>query len=455
LFGRIEIGRNKENSEKREATRKRAEFWNSKFANVENIDELFIGHLSDAANELNVKTAEIVNTLSYLMQKKSATKKLINTSLRRAARITDSSTREFRVCFTLGEAGTSKEDPNKENQIKVFVNDILTKQGYSIADPDSLTFTDLNISSSGDVCGVIRSQVQSELCTDNIAEGPIAIVTTAYKKNQHLQRTAQMAPQAPAGGMEMPNAGGLAGNPGADPAAGAVGGNPGLSAITGGGEPAAEDDEMTPEDSIPEPGKIEMPGKICPSCGSKNVSCTEGNCKCSDCSYEYTVELIIKGTLPDEGGEDLEEEESGLAGLDELTEEEPVAPEAMAPEVTAPTTPGMMPPQQGGPVQQPMASNKKRTVVANKMPIVVKLAWNADPDDFIRTAILHETNTEPHIGEPLAIGHVCPQCGEKKRIERVAKKDVTEMYCDNCGNIAVAKTKPNGKTIHCELAYLI
>lgn len=482
LSREIESARTEDATNKRVAIKERASFWNIKLAEItdkQSVIENLVGNIADVANQNDISSPTIAKAVECLSAYPATSKKLISDAtkakinfIKNAATITDRSDREFRVSFNLNECGCRKDDSELESKVKPYVIQLFANRGYELSDPDSLTFTELNISENGDVCGVIKSSITRTLQSDPAPEEGVALGVVAdnkidifsdgmLKKRSSSRRDLLKAAQAMPGAMQgaAPMGGDpMAAGPGADPAAGALGGD-GLSAITGGGggEPVGEEGQVSPEESLPTPGEIAPPGSICPACGSTDVDLAEGHGQCNSCSteFEYTFDIkIINPENFESGGNSMSEEEVPEEGLG-LGEElnpgaEPGGAEmgAQAPGAAAGGMGGGLP-GAGGPGGAPLpglAKSERRTVLAGENPLAVKISWVTNPDDFIKTAMNYGEKTQP--GKPMSVGHVCPYCGERHKLRRVAGKDKTKIYCNSCFNVAVAKTKAeDGKVI--------
>ena len=459
VYSEIELAKDKELVNQRKITNSRKNYWLGKKANIElnseDISQRLINMIADNISDNNVSTRSAVDTIDLLKDKPEATKKAINMAvdklLKTSASVTDRSEREFTVQFDLSEAGCDKNDPEVESRIREYVVRLFGDRGYELSDPESLSFTSLDINDNGHVCGTIKSSVVRTFSANEARESaPVAIGVVANSvlsdkviqaRKDEREALVKAAQAMGAGGMGE----GLAGNPGADPAAAATGADPGIAAITGGGEPGASDemgDEKSPEESLPTPGQIAPPGSICPACGSTDVDLAEGHGKCNDCATEFEVTMQIQIVNPEgfSEGTNLGEEEPMEMG-EEIPGEEvnPLEqPGAGAAAGTA-AVGGQGAPMPTGMPGTPMARSIFNRVVtaSSDVPLIARLSWVDDPDVFLRTAYTHRGEIEKSGTQ--AAGHVCPACGEIERVVRVASVDKTNVYCDSCSTISVVK----------------
>ena len=474
ILADIEIARDAKAVEARKTAKVRNNYWKTASTDEDALRRQLIANIADRTLIDGVSAREAVDTIELLLSKKTSTKEAVASAMRKlqkgAATITDRSEREFSVCFRLEECGCSKEDPDVESKIREYIVKLFEGKGYQLSDPNTLSFTNLSISENGDVNGTIRSTVIRTFKAE--AEGgqgmPEAIVSDRMmmarkQRRDSLEKVAQAMGAAAANpGLAAP--GGMAGGAGGDPAAGAGGADPGIASITGGGEPGASDemgDEKTPEDSIPTPGQIAPPGAICPACGSMDTDVAESHGKCNDCGTEYDIKVNIEIANPDgylkgsnnpeEGGEELGEE------LGEEMPMEEAAPGAGAAGTTPPAggaAAGATAPAGPAP-SMPMAYSLKRVIQASvNVPVLVRLEWESDPNVFLKTAMAQKGRIAA-VGA-MAPGCVCPCCGEKENIVRVASSGKTNMHCDACGTIAVVNVdKGRGSSILNSITWVI
>lgn len=105
------------------------------------------------------------------------------------------------------------------------------------------------------------------------------------------------------------------------------------------------------------------------------------------------------------------------------------------------------------------ASNDNfRTVTAETAPIIVRISWDAEPEEFIRTAMAHAQGEDEGIH---AAGHVCPECAEKDRVLRATNSNGhTKVVCAACGHIgnlelSEAENKKGDVVIRNDYTYVI
>lgn len=453
----------------REAARERVVFF--KQAGIEasenKLEEVLIGNIADNALTFKLSARSATETLVKLAaERKNAAKGLVRYAIaeiqkREAASITDRNERNVSLSFTLNEAGATDQDPDLEGKLKAFASQLLSNNGYEVSDPQSLTFTDLSLNGQS-----VNATIRSSTCKTTNADAapsmgtsetvpafvgagnvPQFIITAGAEERKRrgrevMQRLAQAAEAAMGGSPVSPGPGSA--GPGGDPAAGAMGSDPGLSAFTGGGEPGASDEDgsVSPEDSLPTPGKVQAPGKLCMMCGSTNMDVSEGHASCKDCGAEFNIllnmELTNAAELLDAAQDNVANKENEQ-GAEEPGTEVPGG-EELGGGMPGAAAGGVSPAGPAGPAMPGAAasSNNRRTVVAENMPIAVRIVWDSEPEEFIRTAKAHADGTSKH--GPLAAGHVCPECAERDRVLRATNSEGhTKVICASCGHIGNLK----------------
>lgn len=201
-------------------------------------------------------------------------------------------------------------------------------------------------------------------------------------------------------------------------------------------------------------------------CGSKNTDISEGHSSCKDCGAEMDIHYSMELTnTPDllqgkEGGNNENAEEGAVPGEGE--EMIPGGEELGG--GAPPMGGGASPTGPAGPALPGMpgaaaSSKNHRTVLAENMPIAVMLSWDCEPEEFIRTAMVHAS--EQSSEGPLSAGHVCPECAGKEKILRTANSTGhTKVICASCGHIgnlklSQAKNKQGEVVIRNEYTYVI
>lgn len=409
---------------------------------------------------------------------------------KKAYTITDRADREFTVRFTLDECGCSEDDPDFDSKIKLFVANVLSSRGYNIVDPESLTFTNLDIRNNGECVATIRSSVLKDYSATSSRSGGEAPVSTCEviatsealsKRRRNRENLLRMAQIMPGGNAPMSANQGQGAE--AIPTNTDAAGGEGIASFTSptnmDNDNDFDDDDnnnidtnankqtKTLEESLPTPGTIQPPGSICPACGSIDVDLVDARGKCNSCGTEYEMVIDIKilnYKQQDEKNQSLDNSIDELQGFgpegaapiapennNENMMQETPALQATQPTGAAAAATSSAPPQ--------MAFSRRKKVFAASAPLWVKLSWLHSPDVFLKTAAIYENGNDPAdfpIGEELAVGHVCPACGDKKSLIRreAANKKQTNVFCDECGTVSVVTISPaSGNNIISSIEY--
>jgi hypothetical protein len=418
-------------------SRARREFWGERVASKTDISTNVVGWLADYATNFNLSTKSIVTAAKKLCSDADLAERLVvkavatKQNAERTAGMTITQEKSDTIRFVCREEDLGGVKPSEEGFEDAFrqkAMEVLQGHGFQV-DPNTFSFTDLNVSAYGDITASVSSRSSKSFAADadmggqeeeGLMEGPMIMSEAAKmakveRRNNILTKYAQMAapgaaPAAPAMGADM----------GADPNAFA---GPGLSAMTTDPMAAPADDMGGDLDAVSEPGDKKPWGSVCPVCGSDDVNISDSNADCQSCGAAYkilqSIELISNGK--EEGGAKPEEDMGA-------------APEAGAPPA--------MPPA-GAPVGGPMGAPAPAAPPMGGMPAMAearglfRLAATVDSDVYLKTAMPSFDRTAEL---RLPVGMVCPKCGNR---EASKVKDTT--FCYDCGNIAKTTVAQNLK----------
>jgi hypothetical protein len=418
-------------------SRARREFWGERVASKTDISTNVVGWLADYATNFNLSTKSIVTAAKKLCSDADLAERLVvkavatKQNAERTAGMTITQEKSDTIRFVCREEDLGGVKPSEEGFEDAFrqkAMEVLQGHGFQV-DPNTFSFTDLNVSAYGDITASVSSRSSKSFAADadmggqeeeGLMEGPMIMSEAAKmakveRRNNILTKYAQMAapgaaPAAPAMGADM----------GADPNAFA---GPGLSAMTTDPMAAPADDMGGDLDAVSEPGDKKPWGSVCPVCGSDDVNISDSNADCQSCGAAYkilqSIELISNGK--EEGGAKPEEDMGA-------------APEAGAPPA--------MPPA-GAPVGGPMGAPAPAAPPMGGMPAMAearglfRLATTVDSDVYLKTAMPSFDRTAEL---RLPVGMVCPKCGNR---EASKVKDTT--FCYDCGNIAKTAVAQNRK----------
>jgi hypothetical protein len=422
-------------------SRARREFWGERVASKTNISTNVVGWLADYATNFNLSTKSIVTAAKKLCSDADLAERLVVKAVEtkqnseRTAGMTVTQEKSDTIRFVCREedlGGVKPSDEGFEDAFRQKAMEVLQGHGFQV-DPNTFSFTDLNVSAFGDINASVSSKssksfaAEAEMDSGMQEEGPMetpvimsdaARMAKVERRNDILNRYAQMG--APGGGM-----GGGQGMGGEMADAGAFAG-PGLSAMTT--DPmAAAGAAMGGEDldAVSEPGEKKPWGSVCPVCGSDDVNIADSNADCQSCGAAYkilqSIELISNG------------KEDGA---------EPAAEDNMA---AAPGLAGAMPPMPpaGAPIGGPMGAPAPGAPAPGGMPAMAearglfRLAATVDSDVYLKTAMPSFDRTAEL---RLPVGMICPKCGNR---EASKVKDTT--FCYDCGNIAKTTVAQNHK----------
>ena len=445
-------------TEARLRARARREFWGVKTASTKDINNNVIGWLADYSTNFDISTKKIALAAKRLCEDYEVAERLVakaietKKSMEKTAgmRVTQNKSECLTfVCTSEDLDGISPSDEGFEEAFKQKAISVLQGHGFTV-DPGTFSFTDLNVSSSGDITARVSTAVtksfdvdestemDSEAPVDGLVEGPVSdeiVMTDAARiarrerRTQLLARYAQVpgmgtAPTGPAAGPVDPNLG-----IGAAPAAT----DPGILGMTGGTpEGFSDEDPMASGDT--EPGEKKPWGSICPVCGADDVNISESNADCQSCGTTYkilqSIELISLGEKGKDGVEETGEDLMG--GLGEMTApaETPMpGAEGGMGAPAAPAAPGMAP-------------------VAN-FKSMFRLATTVDSDVYLRTAM---PDFDRATEKRLPVGMICPSCGSRE-----AHKVSNNTFCYDCGNYSkttVASNKKNPSKLDVTITWI-
>ena len=448
-------------------SRARREFWGERVASKTDLSSNVIGWLADYATNFDLSTKSIVTAAKKLVSDGELAERLIvkaietkqNAERTAAMQVTHETSDSIRfVCRTEDLDGLKPNDEGFEDAFRQKAMEVLQGNGFTV-DPNTFSFTDLNVSAYGDITATVSSRtsktfsaqstpevptVGTEIGPEEMGEAPVVMTEEARmarneRRSRILSRFAQMS--APGGGMGAGMGAPAAPDMGMD--AGAFGG-PGISAMTtdpmaaGAGAEGGED-----LDAMAEPGDKKPWGTVCPVCGSDDVDVAESKGSCNSCGSTYEIQMSLKlisdgtgGQGAKKGEDEAPEGEMGeLGGMDALgAAGAPVGGPmgAPAPAPAAPPAPGM-------PGLPATASVKG----------LFRLAATVDADVYLETAKEGFNRTA---SKRLPIGMVCPKCGNRE-----ANKVKDTSFCHSCGNISkttVAQNKNNPSKLDVTITWI-
>jgi len=438
--------------------RARREFWGVKTASTKDVNNNVIGWLADYSTNFDISTKKIALAAKRLCEDYEVAERLVakaiqtKNSMEKTAgmKVTQNKSECLTfVCRAEDLDGVSPSDEGFEEAFKQKAISVLQGHGFTV-DPGTFTFTDLNVSSSGDITARVSTAVSksfdvdedtemnSEMPTEGLIEGPAeseivmtdaARVARRERRTQLLARYAQVpgmgaAPAGPAAGPVDPNLG-----IGAAPAAT----DPGILGMTGGMPEGVSDEDPMVGDT--EPGEKKPWGSICPVCGADDVNISESSADCQSCGTTYkilqSIELISLGEKGKDGTEEIGEDL--MSGLGEMTApaQAPMAgaEAGMGGGMGAPAAPGMAP-------------------VAN-FKSMFRLATTVDSDVYLRTAM---PDFDKATEKRLPVGMICPSCGSRE-----AHKVSNNTFCYDCGNYSkttVASNKKNPSKLDVTITWI-
>jgi hypothetical protein len=425
-------------------SRARREFWGERVASKTDITTNVVGWLADYATNFELSTKSIVTAAKKICADGNLAERLVekaiesklNSERTASMTVTQETSDVIRfVCRTDDLDGLKPSDEGFEDAFRQKAMEVLQGHGFQV-DPNTFSFTDLNVSAYGDITASVSSrtsksfsaegQEEPEMGPEEMGEAPIIMSDAAkYARNERrsniLSKYAQMAPGGVPG---MPGAGAGAAMP-ETMDANAMGG-PGISTMTT--DPMAAPLGEEDMDSISEPGKKKPFGVVCPSCGGTNTNVSGMNATCETCGTEYKIEMSLTVVSP---GEKSDEE-----GEDEMPGEEPEGP------IGGPMgAPGAM---AGGAPPAPPAPGAAAGAPMPGMPAMAstkamfRLAATVDSDVYLESA---QEGFDRTASKRMPFGMVCPSCGNRK-----ANKVKDTTFCHDCGNISkttVAANKTN------------
>lgn len=419
-------------TESRLRSRARREFWGVKTASTSDISSNVIGWFADYSTNFNISPKKIAAAAKRLVDDYDVAERLVakaieakqNMEKTASMSVTQEKIENLRFMCTCEELGADPHEADFEDKFKQKAISVLQSKGFTV-DPGTFTFTDLNISSHGDVTANVRScVVKSFEVDDNMeqsegepvgepVEEPVVMTEGARmarkeRRDAVLQRYAQAvpgtAPAAPPAGPVDPTLGMPA--PGTD--AGVLG-------LTGAPAAGGEMDAM-PDAGVTEAGEKKPWGSICPVCGSDDVNIAESNADCQSCGSTYEIKMTLNLISEGEKGKSAEGEAPDLGMGGDMGLGAATAPaEAAAPM-------GGMPP--AAPMS-PMANVGTRAMV--------RLATRVDADVYLRTAM---PDFDKLVEKRLPVGMICPSCGSRK-----AHKVKNNTFCYDCGCLAKTTVK--------------
>jgi hypothetical protein len=423
-------------TEARLRARERREFWGVKTASVKNIESNVIGWLADYSTNFNIPTTKIALAAKRLSEDFEVAEKLVAKAIETKQKLEKTAgmsvTHHKSDCLTFmctkeDLGGMDPADQGFEEAFKNKAIEVLQANNFQV-DPGTFSFTNLNVSSNGQITATVSTSVSKsfdvdgendshedvDVVVDAGDEIPVVMTESAKfarraRREEVLRRYAQTAPGVPPAG---PAPGPM------DPMAGApapTAGGDGVLGLTG--MPADTGMDMGDTDGVTEPGQKKPWGSVCPVCGSDDVNIAEGNADCQSCGSNYKILQSLE--LISEGDKGKGTEETGDMGLGE----DLGLGAATAPAETAPAAPGAPPAPAGG--MAPMANTRA----------MFRLATTVDSDVYLRTAM---PDFDKSNEKRLPIGMICPSCGSRE-----AHKVKNNTFCYDCGTYAKTKVASN------------
>ena len=446
-------------------SRARREFWGERVASKTDLSTNVIGWLADYATNFNLSTKSIVTAAKKLVSDGELAEKLIvkaietkqNAERTAAMQVTHETSDSIRfVCRTEDLDGLKPNDEGFEDAFRQKAMEVLQGNGFTV-DPNTFSFTDLNVSAYGDITATVSSRTSKSFSAQSVSEVPMvggeigpeeemgepqvimteeARMARNERRSRILNRYAQMAApgQGMGGGMAAPAA------PDMGMDAGAFGGA-GISAMTT--DPMAADAPVGEDmDAMSEPGDKKPWGTVCPVCGSDDVDVAESKGSCNSCGSTYEIQMSLKLISDGTGGQG-EKDEEPEADMGEMGGMGDLGPAAGAPVggpmgAPAPAAPGA--PAPGMPGLPPATASIKG---------LFRLAATVDADVYLETAKEGFTRTA---SRRLPIGMVCPKCGNRE-----ANKVKDTSFCHSCGNISkttVAQNKKNPSKLDVTITWI-
>lgn len=434
LVAAINRAKTASSTDSRLRARERREFWGVKTASAKNLESNVIGWLADYSTNFDIPTTKIALAAKRLAEDYELAEKLVAKAIETKQNLEKTAgmsvTHHKSDCLTFmctkeDLNGMDPADTGFEDSFKQKAIEVLQSNNFQV-DPGTFSFTNLTVSSSGQITATVSTSVSKSFDVDGVEtesdvdvvvdageELPVVMTESAKfarraKREEVLRKYAQaapgVAPAGPAAGAVDPMAGMMA--PAAE--------DPGALGLTG---MPAEVGDMGDMDAISEPGQKKPWGSVCPVCGSDDVNISEGNADCQSCGSNYKILQSLE--LISEGDKGKAMDESGDMGLGANMG----LGAATAPAETTPATQGAPPGVAGG--MAPMASARA----------MFRLATTVDSDVYLRTAM---PDFDKGNEKRLPVGMICPSCGSRE-----AHKVKNNTFCYKCGTYAKTKIASN------------
>jgi ssDNA-binding Zn-finger/Zn-ribbon topoisomerase 1 len=399
--------------------------------------------LADYAIEFNQSSKSVAEAASMAVQNPRVAENLVNRLIEAnvktsAVQITDEKVVTKRITCTVDDlGGIDPKSDDFEDQFRQKAIELLAANGYTV-DPNTFSLNEVSVSPDGYITASVTSRftktfkadsnvssdedgamVEMPQDSDTIVNTDSAQELRAAKRKEILSRFAQVMP-----GMQAAPT--MPAMPGTEMGAG-------LSALT---TPMADitEEQDTDTDEIPEPGKKLPIGTICPACGSKNVDLANGKGHCNSCNTD--MEITYQITLKPNSDSDIDKS----ANEDAEPAAEAAAPEAPAPDLSAPPAAPAMPAAPAAPAMPGMPATPGLgggAMAGNSFPLMVRISYTQDPDVFISaTSPDFDTKT----AKLLPVGHICPSCGNRE-----AKLVKDNRFCYNCGEVYIPRVHKASK----------
>jgi len=405
-------------------SRARRQFWGVKTASAKDVSSNIVGWLADYSTNFNISPTKIALAAKRLCNDFETAERLVtkaieikNKSERTAGMTVTQNKSECLtfICTAEDLDGVQPSDENFEETFKQKAISVLQGHGFTV-DPGTFSFTDLNVSSSGDVTATVSTSVSKSFKIDEesmevgngVEEELPVVMTESAKFARKVRRDRVLSKYAMGPGMGTP---GMAGAPPAAPAGGApmadpmaaapAGGDLGLSAVTGGEMNATPD--LDAVDGAMSDGEKKPWGTVCPICGSDDVDVAESRGSCNKCGTAYEIEMMIKLISDGKGDKGAQDE----AGAEDDLAAAPLTGDMGLGAATAPT----------------MASYKS----------MIRLSATVDSDVYLKTAM---ADFDKNSVKMLPVGMVCPSCGDRE-----VNKVKNNSFCHACGNYSKTMVK--------------
>lgn len=193
-----------------------------------------------------------------------------------------------------------------------------------------------------------------------------------------------------------------------------------------------------------EVGEPKLPGLRCPSCGSiEQLEQVDNSIRCGVCGEEFEVEVNIKqkkNVALDTNGNGMIDEDDDFTEVEDEQNELESVPTGAPPAPAAP------------PAAPPMAAedNKMKKEAAK---ILTRIKYTAEPEELAcnSNTVFAGKNITPKIGEAVAPGDRCPNCGSSHTYKKASQFTCTECGC--VGKVKIAQNADDARFVDVTIAY--